>query len=149
MFTFGEPTPRYCAPAARAGGYANAPHHLCGHGKEARSLLPFNLSDVFQTKVDLIDRRGRLEGIARAFVFLTSVGDPAQPRIDLLRQLLQGSLVTAAPGFNSVVISAEHASMHIISQKKMLPVVVIRGMLERRCKEIWDEMPCADSALRR
>jgi hypothetical protein len=45
------------------------------------------------------------------------MGDPAQPRIDLLRQLLQGSLVTAAPGFNSVVISAEHASMHIISQK--------------------------------
>jgi len=117
MFTFGEPPPRYCAPAARAGGYANAPHHLCGHGKEARSLLPFNLSDVYQTKVDLIDRRGRLEGIARAFVFLTSVGDPAQPRIDLLRQLLQGSLVTADRGFNSIVISAEHASMHIISQK--------------------------------
>jgi hypothetical protein len=123
MFTFGEPPPRYCAPAARADGYANAPHHLCGHGKEARSLLPFNLSDVYQTKVDLIDRRGRREGIARAFVFLTSVGDPAQPRIDLLCHLLQGSLVTAAPGFN-VMISAEHAFMHIISQK----ISLVRGI---------------------
>jgi hypothetical protein len=75
----------------------NPAHHLRGHPKEMRSILPVDLPLVHQTQIYLVHQRGRLEGVADSLSGQLARRDTAKLRIDSRQQLSQCVAVAATP----------------------------------------------------
>jgi hypothetical protein len=68
-----------------------------GQSEELGSVLPADVLNVYQTKVDLIDQGGGLECIARPLIPHVASRHAAQLVVHFDRQQVQRGLIAAAP----------------------------------------------------
>jgi hypothetical protein len=64
-----------------------------------RARFPIDLGHVYQAQVDFVDQGRGLQRLHLAFILHVPAGYPVQFVVDLVRQPIEGSPVTAAPGF--------------------------------------------------
>src|SRR6267142_1487927 len=62
------------------------------------AVLPLHPLVIHQTHIRLIDQGSRLEAVVAALTSHVAVRQPAELRIDDRRQLVEGELVSVAPG---------------------------------------------------
>ena len=65
--------------------------------EEMRSILPFDIALFDQPQVRLVNERGWLERVARAFVSKLTGGNPAQLGIDERQQAVEGVSIATTP----------------------------------------------------
>src|SRR6266404_8109689 len=75
----------------------DAPHQLRSRRDKVGAALPDRLRIVDQPQVGLVENDGGLQGVAGTFPAHVMVGEPAQFGLHQREQLLQRSLVSAAP----------------------------------------------------
>ena len=76
----------------------NTAHQLRGYREEMGPILPLHPLVIHQADIGFIDQRGRLEAVVGALTSHVAVRQPAELRIDDRRQLVEGELVSVAPG---------------------------------------------------
>ena len=75
----------------------DAPHHHCRQAHELRAVPPIDALLVDEPEVGLVDERGGLERVVRAFAPHVCAGEPAQLGVDEGKELLVGGPVALAP----------------------------------------------------
>ena len=77
--------------------HQNLPHQPGGDSQEMRPVLPVHLRLVHQFKVDLIDQRGGLQGVALALHPHVVLGDAPQFPFNQRDQLVETIPVSGPP----------------------------------------------------
>src|SRR6476620_204198 len=75
----------------------DAPHQLRGRRDKVGSALPDRLRIIDQPQVGFVESRGGLQSVAGALPAHVMMGEPVQFGLHQREQLLQRSLVSAAP----------------------------------------------------
>src|SRR6266478_2320974 len=75
----------------------DAPHQLRGHRDKVGPALPERLRIIDQPQVGFVENDGGLQGVAGAFPAHVMVREPVQFGLHQRKQLLQRSVVSAAP----------------------------------------------------
>src|ERR1700693_1113165 len=70
--------------------HQNAPHQLCGDGKEVRAVLPVDLPGVYQSQVGFVDERSRLQRVTRTLSKHVPPSQAAQLLMDQRKEFFQG-----------------------------------------------------------
>src|SRR6266436_9896590 len=75
----------------------DAPHQLRGRRDKVGAALPERLRIIDQSQVGFVENDGGLQGVAGAFPAHVMVREPVQFGLHQRKQLLQRSVVSAAP----------------------------------------------------
>ena len=75
----------------------DAPHQLRGRRDKVASALPDRLRIIDQPQIGFVENGGGLQGVAGTLPAHVMVGEPVQFGLHQREQLLQRSLVSAAP----------------------------------------------------
>jgi hypothetical protein len=76
----------------------NTAHQLRGYGEEMGPILPLHPLVIHEADVGLIDQRACLKVVVGALASHVPVRQPAELPVDDRRQLVEGELVSVAPG---------------------------------------------------
>jgi hypothetical protein len=76
----------------------NTAHQLRGYCEEMGPILPLHPLVIHQADVGLIDQRAGLKVVVGALASHVPVRQAAELRVDDRRQLVEGELVSVAPG---------------------------------------------------
>jgi hypothetical protein len=77
--------------------HENSAHHLRGNSEEVCFVLPVDVVLIGQTQVRLVDERGGLERVVRAFVPKLARSDVAQLRVNQRQKALECAAIAATP----------------------------------------------------
>src|SRR5204862_7666155 len=81
-------------PVLRAGVIdQDSAHDLCGNAKEVSAILPVGLLLIYQSEVDIVNHRGRLQAVIRTLMLQITSGDSTQLRIDEWQQFVERLLI--------------------------------------------------------
>jgi hypothetical protein len=90
----------------------NASHQLCANGKEMSPVLPFDLPDVHQPQIGLMDEGSSLESISGPFTCHAAACRRMQLLIDERHQLPQRFFVAPAPSLQKTSYFERGVSTH-------------------------------------
>jgi hypothetical protein len=72
-------------------------HHVGGHAKEVRAIVPVNATLIDQPEEGLVNKSRRLERVTGSLAPKLTRGDPAQFIVDNRQQLIEGVRVASTP----------------------------------------------------
>ena len=75
----------------------DSPHHLRGHAKELRAILPAHAFLIDQFEIGLVHEPRRLQRVTRPLVAEVPGGNAVQLRLDNREQILEGLATALAP----------------------------------------------------